>query len=71
MRGREEGEEGEGGGEKGGGRGEKRSGREFCAREARTAPRREEGDKGWEGRGGGDKGREGGRSLPPCPHPRI
>ena len=46
VRGREEGEEGEGGGKRGGRRGEKRREREFCAREARTAPRREEGDKG-------------------------
>ena len=61
VRGREEGEEGEGGGKRGGGRGEKRRGREFCARKARTAPRREERDKGV---GGGDRGREGEKPTP-------
>ena len=64
MRGREEGEEGEKGGKRGGRRGEKRRGKEFCAREARTTPRREEGDKGVGERGGGDKGAGGEKPTP-------
>ena len=55
-RGREEEKEGAGQEKKG-----EAWGREFRAREARTAPRREEGDKGV---GGGDKGREGGEAYP-------
>ena len=67
MRGRKGGGEGEGEGRRGvgGGRGGKgREGRgKFCAREARAAPRREEGDKGWEGE---VRGREGEKPTP-CP----
>ena len=75
VRGREEGEEGEGGGEEGVGggrrgggrreRGEKWGGRgkdENFARQARAAPRREEGDKGREG---GGKRAGGGDAYPP------
>ena len=58
KRGREEGKEGAGG-EK------KRRGREFCAREALTAPRREEGDRGGGGGGEGEiRGREGEKPTP-------
>ena len=68
KRGREVGEEGVGGGRRGGGRRERGENREgggrgkFCAREARAAPRREEGDKGLEGE---VRGREGGDAFPP------
>ena len=65
VRGREGGRRGGGRREKRGGRGEKRRGREFCAREARTAPRREEGDKGVGGGGEGKiRGREGEKPTP-------
>ena len=55
KRGQEEGEEKE------------REGGENCAREARAASRREEGDKGV---GGGGKGVAGGKAYPPV-HPLM
>ena len=87
MRGREGGEEGEGGGRRGGGRREKR-GREKRGREegegrgkgregkrgkfcARAARAAPEGTRETRGREGGGKGAGGGRCLPPCPPPRI
>ena len=77
MRVREEGEEGweegeEGPGREGeegpgGGRGEKKGDGEkrgkICVRDARAAPRREEGDKGWEGE---VRGWEGEKPTPLC-----
>ena len=61
--------EGVGGGRRGagGGRGEKkREGGKICARKARAAPKREEGDKGV---GGGGKGAGGGEAYPPLSTP--